>query len=207
MKYIKVPIFLPAENCYILYDENTNEAVIIDPGNEPKKIIDAIVKKNLKPIYILLTHGHADHIAGISKLKEEFQNLKVFVHENDAQMLKNSDENLSRLILGREVEISADVLLKDKDCVEFSKNKIKVIHTPGHSSGGVCYLADNFLFCGDTIFKLGIGRWDFCGGDYKSLINSIQNKIFTLDKNTLLLPGHGPESSIEYEMEYNPYLK
>ena len=203
MKY-KTFNVLPAfgTNTYLLWDEISKEAMIIDPADKSQKLL--IETKDLKLKYIVNTHGHGDHIGG-NKFFQENTQAKLAIHELDAPMLNDSSKNLS---VHWEAFHSpqADLKLKEGDTLKLGEHEIKVIHTPGHSLGGICLLVDDLLFCGDTLFAQGIGRTDLPGGNYATLINSIKNKLFVLDAKTRIFPGHGPESTIEYEKKVNPFV-
>src|SRR3990167_287888 len=179
--------------CYIIADEKSKEAAIVDAGWEPEKLLKTAKSKNLKIKYILLTHTHYDHINSLAKLFE-LTRAKILVHENDA----DSVENLG-LPYGK---------LKDKNEINLGKLKIKVLHTPGHTPGSVCYLAENKLITGDTLFVEAIGRVDLPGGNIKQMYESLQ-KLKKLDDNVEVYPGHDygskPNSTIAYEKQNNPY--
>lgn len=203
-KIIRLTVGPLQENCYIVYNKE-NECVIIDPGYESLRIIDTIEKEELKPLYILLTHGHIDHIGAVKDLKDKY-GISVYIHNKDKDMLEKPNKN-SASLYGMSVNgAKADYFVKEGNDIKFSDDSFKVIETPGHTGGGVCYKLDNILFSGDTLFLGSIGRYDFSESSGLDLMNSLK-KLTLLDKNTIVLPGHGPETSIEYELNYNPYLK
>ena len=204
MKY-KIFSVLPefGTNTYLVWEENSKEAMIIDPASSADLLLNEIKDLNLK--YIVNTHGHGDHIGGNKFLKENTQ-AQLVIHEQDAQMIIDPRQNLSTHWGAQLISPEADIKLKDGDFLELGEKKITVIHTPGHSRGGICLLVDNLLFCGDTLFAHGIGRTDLPGGDYATLINSIRIKLFILDGETIIFPGHGPESTIAYEKMGNPFV-
>lgn len=191
-----------ATNCYIVACEETKEAVVIDPGAEGKKILTIITKENLKVKYIINTHGHWDHIGANNFMKEKTK-AQLAIHEEDAVILHKSS-----LDIGDGGQASeADKLLKDGDVISFGKNiELKVLHTPGHSPGSICLLGQDKLFSGDTVFAGSIGRTDFPGGSYKTIMESIQTKIMPLEDSLTVYPGHGPQTSIKKEKEVNPYF-
>lgn len=203
-KIIRLTVGPLQENCYIVYNKE-NECVIIDPGYESQRIIETIEKEELKPLYILLTHGHIDHIGAVKDLKDKY-GISVYIHNKDKDMLEKPNKN-SASLYGMSVNgAKADYFVKEGNDIKFSDDSFKVIETPGHTGGGVCYKLDNILFSGDTLFLGSIGRYDFPESSGLDLMNSLK-KLTLLDKDTIVLPGHGPETSIEYEINYNPYLK
>ncbi len=203
-KIIRLTVGPLQENCYIVYNKE-NECVIIDPGYESQRIIDTIENEKLKPLYILLTHGHIDHIGAVKDLKDKY-GIFVYIHNKDKNMLEKPNKN-SASLYGMSVNgAKADYFVKEGNDIKFSDDSFKVIETPGHTGGGVCYKLDNILFSGDTLFLGSIGRYDFPESSGLDLMNSLK-KLTLLDKDTIVLPGHGPETSIEYEINYNPYLK
>lgn len=203
-KIIRLTVGPLQENCYIVYSKE-NECVIIDPGYESQRIIDTIEKEKLKPLYILLTHGHIDHIGAVKDLKDKY-GISVYIHNKDKDMLEKPNKNSASLYEMSVNGAKADYFVKEGNDIKFSDDSFKVIETPGHTGGGVCYKLDNILFSGDTLFLGSIGRYDFPESSGLDLMNSLK-KLTLLDKNTIVLPGHGPETSIEYELNYNPYLK
>ena len=177
-------------NCYILGCNNSKEGMVIDPGGDVSSIINEIKKAELNISRIVLTHGHFDHTGGAVEL-HNITKAPVFIHTGDAPLLK----------------FTPDGYLDDGQVFNIGDYKISVIHTPGHSPGGICLFAPGVVFTGDTLFAGSIGRTDLSGGDYKSLIRSVVNKIFTLDDDLRVYPGHGPSSTIGKEKRFNPFLK
>ncbi|HHT9120564.1 MAG TPA: MBL fold metallo-hydrolase [Candidatus Hypogeohydataceae bacterium YC41] len=203
-------------NCYILSDES-DEAIVIDPGGDANKIIRFIEKHNLLPRYLINTHGHGDHIGGSKVLKEHFPEMKICIHKKEEEMLTNPFKNLSALggFESKDFIVKsppADMVLEEGDKITLGKIELEVLHTPGHTPGGICLLSrskDNqpdILFSGDSLFQGSIGRTDFPGGDHKALIKSLKEKILTLKEDTIVYPGHGPSTTISYEKRNNPYL-
>lgn len=191
-------------NCYIL--SGGREAIVIDPGGDAQLILDKLKKLNTKCIYIINTHGHIDHIEANNKIKNT-TDAEILIHKKDAFMLTDSVSNLSAFFCNTPISISADRVLEDGDYIEISNLKLKVIHTPGHTQGGICLLGDGFVFTGDTLFESGIGRTDFPGGSYKTLIDSITKHLLVLKDDTVIYPGHGDISTIGRERTNNPFLE
>lgn len=191
-------------NCYICYNENG--CVVIDPGDEIAKISEFITKNKLDIKYIINTHGHGDHMGGNSQLKEIFPDILIACHKDEEEMLLNSEKNLSSAISRSIISPKPDILLNDKDILKICDGiEFEIIHTPGHTKGGICLKSDGIIFCGDTIFLESIGRTDLPGGDYNTIINSIREKIFCLE-DCKLYPGHGPVTTILHEKKFNPFL-
>lgn len=195
-----------AVNCYIVHSEETKDGIVIDPGGDSDDIIKYIEENNINLKYIVLTHGHGDHIGGASDLKEHF-NIPVLIHEDDVGILGNCNINLSNQMAMGCVEIKPDEELKDGDTIEFGDIKAEVIHTPGHTPGGICLKAGKYLFTGDTLFKGSVGRSDLYGGDGETLNNSIKTKLVGLSDDVIVCPGHGAATNMKYEKETNPFLK
>jgi hydroxyacylglutathione hydrolase len=193
-------------NCFILGCESTKEAVVVDPGDDADRILMELAKSELKVKYLLNTHGHFDHV-GANKRMKEVTGAQIGIHPDDEPMLIELSQ--SALMFGMSVENSppADFLLNDGDDVTFGEITLKVIHTPGHSKGGVCLYTKGHLFAGDTLFAGSIGRTDLPGGDYDTLISSIKEKLLGLDDDTIVYTGHGPETSIANEKRMNPFLR
>lgn len=193
-------------NCYLFACEETKKAVIIDPGADGKRIYSWVLEKGLKVEYILLTHGHADHIGAVDELRELLGDVLVGIHTGDAGMLTDGRKNLSSYI-GPTLELNkADVLLQDGQELAIGKERIKVMTTPGHSPGGVCFLCSEGLFSGDTLFAGSIGRTDFPGGSMNQLLDGVKKKLLILPEDTRVFPGHGEETSIGEEKRDNPFL-
>ncbi len=193
-------------NCYILGDEKTNEGVVIDPGGDFDLIDENIEKLNLKIKYIILTHGHIDHIKALVPLKKKTK-AKVLIHKEDLPILSDPIYNLSQFT-GEDSSFSEpDLLLKDGDTIEFGKVKLLVLHTPGHTPGSISLYTDNLLFTGDTLFCEGMGRTDLPGSSQEKLLNSVKQKLFTKPDDTEVFPGHGPSTTIGWEKKNNPWIK
>lgn len=192
------------ENTYLLGDESSGKCAIIDPGATLSDILSRVKKRNLTVEYIILTHGHADHIGTVKKLKEE-TNAKIVAHENERELLIDRKKNLSVRFPCGPQEFEADVYVKDKDKLAIGDLKVTFIHTPGHTPGGMCIKVGNHMFTGDTLFAGSIGRTDFYGGDFKQMNKSL-SKLANQDENIIIYPGHGPTSTIGNEKRMNPYM-
>lgn len=192
-------------NCYILGCEETKEAVIIDPGGHSDKIKDCLDRLNLNVKWILITHGHFDHTGGLKKLKK-FTDSPVCIHKKDEVMLKEGANHA--LFFGFNIDPvpPADRLLEDGEEIKMGNYTIKVIHTPGHSPGGVSYYTGDKIFVGDLLFAGSIGRTDLPGGNYETLIDSVKTKIFSLPGSTAVYPGHGHKTTVKEEIDTNPFF-
>lgn len=195
-----------ATNCYVIYNESTRKAAVIDPGGSADAITSFIRRENLDVQYIINTHGHADHIWANMKIKEA-TGAPILVHEDDAEMLNSPQRNLSVFLGGNATCGPADQLLKDGDIITVGDIELKVIHTPGHTPGGISLLAGDVLFAGDTLFAESVGRSDLPGGSHGQLIASIEEKLMKLDDKVKVLPGHGPETTIGWERTHNPFIR
>lgn len=205
MKVVKMEVGNLGTNCYIVYCEQTKDAAVIDPGGNSDEIMINIRRDQLNVKYIINTHGHADHIVDNDKIKAE-TGAAILIHRDDAAMLTNAQSNLSMFIGGGFTCTAADRQLHEGDIIEIGRIRMKVIHTPGHTPGGICLLADNILIAGDTLFAESIGRTDFPGGSYKQLIQNIKDKLMILDDSVQVLPGHGPDTTIGWERKMNSFI-
>lgn len=192
-------------NNYLLIDETAKEAVLIDCTQDSQEIENVLKEYGAELKYILLTHGHFDHILGVNDFKSK-HDCKVFVHEGDKELMDSIKEFAKNFGLPPAEVQKVDGYLKENDIIEFGENKIKVIHTPGHTKGGACYLVGNDLFSGDTLFYESVGRTDLPGGNFNELKTNIQEKLFTLDENIKVYPGHGWTSTIGHEKINNRFL-
>lgn len=206
MEFKRLPLGIYQANCYILFDEKTKESAVIDPGGDFPEIKKFLEDNGLKVRYIIVTHGHGDHIGALRELKD-YTNAVVCIHKSDNEMLKNCKMNYSAEMGYPLVEMSADKMLADGEELLLGDTKLNVIHTPGHSLGGICIYCKGSLFSGDTLFASSIGRTDLAGGSMDEIINSIKSKLLTLPDDTAVYPGHGPSSTILIEKKRNPFLR
>ena len=193
-----------ASNCYIVGSESNKEGVIIDPGADAKEILKNVKDLGLDIKLIVLTHGHIDHTGAVKEVKKT-TGAEVAIHTDDAKSLQ--EQLLGRLFgLSYPPPPPPDWLLKDGDSIDIGDLHFLVVHTPGHSPGGICLLEEGVVFSGDTLFNYGIGRTDMPGGSYSQLMNSIHTKLMVLPDNTTVYPGHGPATTIGTERHSNPFL-
>jgi glyoxylase-like metal-dependent hydrolase (beta-lactamase superfamily II) len=211
---IKVKVFtfnLFSENTFILLDEETKEAAIVDPGmssNEEEKILDEFISSNYLSInYLINTHCHIDHILGCKYIKEKY-NPKYYVPENDLILIENAQQQAQMFDLTLEQPPHPDKFITEETELFLGKTKINFLFTPGHTAGEYCLYLEKEKICitGDVLFKEGIGRTDLWGGNYDVLIDSIETKLFTLPDDVMIYPGHGDVSTIGHEKQYNPFL-
>jgi len=197
-------------NCYLLKAAaRRKDCVIIDPGPGSEQLTEHLQQDNLHPEAILLTHGHADHIAGVNHLRASWPKVTVCIHHADAQMLTNPKTNLSELVGELIHSEPPELTVQHDQLIHLAGLQLTVIHTPGHTPGSISLYSksDQVLFCGDALFANSIGRTDFPGGDMNQLINSIRKKLFSLPPQTKVYPGHGIETSIAREKKFNPFLR
>jgi len=193
-------------NCYIVGDEETREALVIDPGGNARDILDTLRREQLKLVAIVATHAHFDHLFALSELRAATR-APFLLHADEAPVLANASigARLFGFVFGQPAP--ADRLLREGDEVRVGSLAFQVIHTPGHSPGGMCLLRDRVVFVGDTLFQSGIGRTDLPGGDYGTLMRSIRDKLLTLPDDTMVYPGHGDATTIGEEKRSNPFLQ
>lgn len=205
---IKVEIVggMMMQNCYFAIEESTNDAIVIDPGNDADVLINLIEKEKLNLKYIVLTHGHYDHIGACESIKEKY-NVPIVAGLGEDVLLEKAENNLSRFRTG-DIEIKADIYLEDKEVFKFGENlSFKTIATPGHTPGGIClyFEKEGVLFSGDTLFLGSVGRTDFPYSNTKDLMNSLK-KLQALPDDTVVYCGHGDKTSIGTEKRINPYM-
>ncbi|MBI4303985.1 MAG: MBL fold metallo-hydrolase [Chloroflexi bacterium] len=194
-----------ASNCYIVGDKTSKAGMIIDPGAEARRIEKRIKDLKLEVKSIVLTHGHMDHFGAAREVKQA-TGAQLAVHADDAESLRVSYVDAS-LPFSRVVPPEADRLLKGGDSFDIGSHHFLVIHTPGHTPGGICLFGEGVVFCGDTLFNFGIGRTDLGDGSYSQLMNSIVTKLMILPDETVVYPGHGPQTTIGTERRQNPFLR
>ncbi|MEW6357237.1 MAG: MBL fold metallo-hydrolase [Planctomycetota bacterium] len=196
-------------NCYILGCPETKKGIIIDPGDEPNVIGDYISQEGIHPTHLINTHGHFDHIGANREIKELYPEVQVCVHKADAPMLPKPFKNYS-VLQGRFYRSPvAEVLLEDGSVITSGRIELTVVHTPGHTPGGVCLVLEGKpveIFTGDTLFAGGVGRTDFPGGDWDALVEGIKGRIYKYPDDTIVYPGHGPETTIGEECQTNPFV-
>lgn len=193
-------------NCYLVACEDTKEAIIIDPGGDGPLILERVRELGLTVKYIVNTHGHIDHIAANRPVKEG-TGAQLAIHKDDAEWLTADQGAYARMLGVSSPGPAADLLLEEGDEIAFGKEKLQVIHTPGHSLGGISLVGDAVVFCGDTLFAMGVGRVDLPGGSWETLMNSIKTRIFTMPDDTAAYTGHGPETTIGREKQFNPWFR
>jgi glyoxylase-like metal-dependent hydrolase (beta-lactamase superfamily II) len=192
-------------NCYLIYDEDTKDALVVDPGFSGKEITRIINEHGLKVKYIINTHCHGDHI-GANAFVKQSTGAPLLIHKAEAPMLSDARQNLTGY-METLTEMTADGYLEEGQVLEVGKMRFQVLHTPGHSLGGVCLVGEGVCISGDTLFQGSIGRTDFPGGSFKQLEASIQNKLYCLDDDVVVLSGHGPATTIGDEKRTNPFVR
>ena len=194
-------------NCYILGDEVTKEAVVIDPGGDEDEILEVLKYNNFKLKLIIDTHGHFDHVDANQPLKDA-TGAQIAIHAADAQMLDKPSAEAMFFTGNRLRTSQADILLKENDILTFGQYRLKVLHTPGHTPGGISLVLEDhpYVYVGDLLFAGSIGRTDFPGGSYDDLISAVKTKIFPLGDNYTVYPGHGPVTTVAQERKYNPFF-
>jgi len=194
-----------ASNCYIVGAETSHEGIIIDPGAEGDRILGRVKDLGLTLKLIVLTHSHFDHIGAVKEVKEATK-AELAVHSADARALQSMSPMGMLYRLSLQAALPPDRLLKGGDSLEISGLRLLVLHTPGHTPGGISLLGEGVVFTGDTLFNFGIGRSDTPGGSAHQLMDSIHTKLMVLPDNTIVYPGHGPQTTIGTERKWNPFL-
>jgi len=200
-----ITVSLFATNCYLVFDGETGEGIIIDPGDEAYRIMSEVDRCGFRPQAILLTHGHGDHIGAVEDLKRKYR-VPLIAGRGADKMIKSSNKNFAAMF-GMPVSCPMpDRTLIDGDTIEVGPELLTVIETPGHSPDGICLLRGEILFCGDTLFYGSVGRTDLPGGNHEQLIDTITQKLLVLPDETTCYPGHGPVTTIGQERANNPFL-
>jgi glyoxylase-like metal-dependent hydrolase (beta-lactamase superfamily II) len=193
-------------NCYLVVDENTKKAFIVDPGGESGRLLNFVKENHIQVEYIILTHGHGDHIGGIDYYKNAFPGIKVVAHQAEQEMLEDPNLNHSKITCGKPISVRVDQYVADRDTLKVGKLEPVFLFTPGHTPGGMCIYVGNSLFSGDTLFAQSVGRTDFPKSSFTALKKSILNQLFILPDETKVYPGHMGTTTIGFEKEYNPFV-
>ena len=204
MKIVSFKTGFVSANTYIVYDKNSLKGFIIDPGGGYKRIIKEAHDLGVTLQAQLLTHGHFDHCGASAQLQED--GIEVYIHSNDAPKVSGNG-NLAHMFNLPFANFSADKIINDGDILNIAGFEIKVLHTPGHSSGSVCYICGQNIFSGDTLFNMSVGRSDFPDGNANTLNNSIKEKLFKLSGDYNVYPGHDQQTTLDYERNYNPMIE
>ena len=194
-------------NTYLAVDEETNKGFIVDPGGYNPMLTKKVQDDNVIIEYIIITHGHADHICGVNAHRRDFPDARIVANAAEEPMLNDENFNMSASF-GTPDTVKPDILVNDGDEINVGSITLKFFHTPGHSPGGMCIYSekDNVVFCGDTLFRQSVGRTDFPGCSFSELMSSIKEKLFTLPDNTNVFPGHMGPTTIEFEKRNNPFV-
>ena len=192
-------------NCYIIGSDSTGEGLVIDPGGAAEHIISHIEQLGLQVKLIVLTHGHMDHTGALAQVKAA-TGAAVAIHPEDADYLRGDHPMMKAFGGSGEPPAEPDRLLNEGDVIDVGEVQLRVVHTPGHTAGGICLITDGFAFTGDTLFQFSIGRTDFPGGSHEQLIANIHSKLLVLPDETRVCPGHGPDTTIDIERRVNPFL-
>ncbi|MDD4563903.1 MAG: MBL fold metallo-hydrolase [Eubacteriales bacterium] len=202
-KFLSGPLSV---NCYVVSDEATKKSFIVDPGGHNKDMVNYIKENDLDIEYIILTHGHSDHIGGVASCRKEYPKAKLAACIHEKPMLEDSRLNMSLLTGGESISLDVDLYVSDGDTMKVGDMELIFLHTPGHTPGGMCIVVENVVFSGDTLFQQSIGRTDLHGSSFAAIKESIINKLYTLPDDTIVLPGHMGPTSIGYEKRNNPFV-
>ena len=206
MKIVNIPTGMLQANTYLVCDETSRLGFIVDLGGYSKELKNIIEKNDIQIQYIVLTHGHGDHIGGVQEHLKDFPDAKVVCSRAEEKMLLDPELNEAHHFGPEKVSFKPDILVDDGDTLTVGNMTMKFIMTPGHTEGGMCILIDDVLFSGDTLFCRSIGRTDLAGGDFRTLMDSIKKKLFLLPDETQVLPGHMGPTTIGFEKENNPFV-
>ena len=194
-------------NTYILMDEESKEAILIDVGGEFENIKKELDSKEYKINFILNTHGHFDHVLGEVEAQQKYPEIKILMHKDDIPHILNMKQEMQYFGMNYKTDsLTLNDFIDENSSLFIGKNKIQIFHTPGHSKGSLSFYVDGKVFTGDALFYGSIGRTDFYDGDYDTLIESIKTKLLSLPEETIVYPGHGPHTTIQKEKKTNPYL-
>ena len=198
-----------AVNCTVLACADTRNAVVIDPGGQPEQVAEIVEHRDLTPVAVILTHAHLDHIGAVRDVVERFQ-IPIYLHRNDLPLYEGFATQAAMFGLQVKPTVPVDNFIEDGDVIEIGNHKALVIHTPGHTQGSVCFeVADGrdvLLFSGDTLFRRGIGRTDLPGGNSEQLLQSIRSRVYTRSADAVVVPGHGPNTTVGEEAADNPFV-
>jgi hydroxyacylglutathione hydrolase len=206
MDYERVVVGALETNCYLVYCKQTMDCAVVDPGAEPEKIVHVIEQKGLRPSVLINTHGHVDHVGANQDIKEKYD-IPLCIHSLDRSLLRNILNSTMGFFMGAKKSPPPDRFIEEGEEIHIGNSRLKVIHTPGHSPGSVSLSGDGFLLSGDVLFCGGVGRTDLPGGSWAELEKSIKNKIYSFPDDTLILPGHGPLTTIGQEKKSNPFVR
>ena len=206
MKIVNIPTGMLQANTYLVCDETSRLGFIVDLGGYSKELKNIIEKNDIQIQYIVLTHGHGDHIGGVQEHLKDFPDAKVVCSRAEEKMLLDPELNEANHFGPEKVSFKPDILVDDGDTLTVGNMTMKFIMTPGHTEGGMCILIDDVLFSGDTLFCRSIGRTDLAGGDFRTIMESIKKKLFLLPDETQVLPGHMGPTTIGFEKENNPFV-
>jgi glyoxylase-like metal-dependent hydrolase (beta-lactamase superfamily II) len=194
-------------NCSVIGDELSHEAIVIDPGADISRVLDVLQRHSLKVTQILITHGHIDHVGGAMKLKQA-TGAPILINKNDAPQLQMLDMQATWIGVAPPGQVTIDASLEDGDKISITNLQATVMHTPGHTEGSTCiyFPTERKLIAGDTLFAGSIGRTDLPGGNFQKIMDSLHNRVMVLSDEIVVIPGHGPATTIGEEKETNPFL-